>query len=137
MKGFALLIIAITLLPMSLLGLSGFGDSIINSTLEETASKELLPDVDATFLGKNFPNPFNPNTVITYGISEESSVSLLVFNMKGQKVRTLFDGTQVAGSYAIEWDGKDSQGREVASGIYLYRLTTRNFNKIKKMLMIK
>ncbi len=73
-------------------------------------------------LHPNYPNPFNPTTEIRYELPENSQVNLSIFNLKGQEVRTLIEETQSPGFYNILWDGKDKFGRDVASGIYIYRI---------------
>ncbi len=74
-------------------------------------------------LYSNFPNPFNPTTTITYDLSRAGQVSLDVYDMLGQKITSLFDGGQPAGSYSYAWDGRDARGNVVSSGVYFYRLT--------------
>jgi M6 family metalloprotease-like protein len=88
-------------------------------------------------LAQNYPNPFNPETVIGYSVPKRSAVELAVFNLLGQKVRTLVNRTQPAGDYTKSWDGTDDLGREVASGVYLYRLTTDNVAGSRKMMLLK
>ena len=74
-------------------------------------------------LGQSYPNPFNPSTIIPYELAEAARVRLDVFNLLGQRVTTLVDDEQVAGSYTARWDARDASGQGVASGVYLYRLT--------------
>ena len=74
-------------------------------------------------LGANYPNPFNPATIIPYELAATSQVRLDVFNALGQRMATLVDGEQGAGVYQVRWDGTDESGRAVAAGVYLYRLT--------------
>ena len=74
-------------------------------------------------LNANYPNPFNPETSISYDLNRNGDVSLSVFDMLGQKVADLYQGVQAAGNYSVSWDGRDSRGNVVASGLYLYRLT--------------
>lgn len=88
-------------------------------------------------LHANYPNPFNPATTIRYDLKAETRVTLRVFNLLGQEVRTLVDGRESAGYKVIEWDGKNNQGRAVSTGIYLYRLEAGNFVKTRKMMMLK
>ncbi len=87
-------------------------------------------------LSQNYPNPFNPSTTIEYDLSESDHVTLRIFNLKGQEVRTLLNGQLPAGQYSLRWDGKDNQGRVVASGTYLYRLETKDFVEARKMLLV-
>jgi hypothetical protein len=92
-------------------------------------------------LEHNFPNPFNPETTIRYAIPEAARVRLVVYNVLGQEVTRLVDRDQVPGFYALRWDGKDSFGRGVASGVYLYKIhasgETQKFSQIHKMLLLK
>jgi len=94
-------------------------------------------------LAANYPNPFNPTTTIRYGLPENSRVELIVYNLLGQKVRTLIRETQNAAFHSILWDGRNDLGASIASGVYFYRLTThgllsnKEFVQTRKMLLIK
>ncbi|MFH1685995.1 MAG: FlgD immunoglobulin-like domain containing protein [bacterium] len=88
-------------------------------------------------LAQNFPNPFNSTTSIEYDLPISSDVTIDLYNMLGQKVRTLVDGYKAAGYYTVEWDGKTSSGRAVATGVYLYRIQAGSFVKTKKMILLK
>jgi hypothetical protein len=85
----------------------------------------------------NYPNPFNPTTLISYSLANAGAIELKLFNVLGQEVRTLVDGFMPAGQHQIEWNGTDETGRRVASGVYLYRLKTTDATITKKMLMLK
>ena len=89
------------------------------------------------FLHQNYPNPFNPTTTINYSLKENSNVSLNIYNIKGQKVKQLVSDQLSAGQHSVVWNGKDDSGKSVSSGIYLYKLKTVNFEKTKKMILIK
>ncbi|OGG50092.1 MAG: hypothetical protein A3F84_02590 [Candidatus Handelsmanbacteria bacterium RIFCSPLOWO2_12_FULL_64_10] len=86
---------------------------------------------------KNYPNPFNPSTTISYTLPEASTVRLTIYNILGQQVRTLINNRQAAGIHAVQWDGHDDAGRSVASGLYFYRLTAGEFTQTQKMLLLK
>ncbi len=88
-------------------------------------------------LHQNYPNPFNPSTSITYALPLACKVEITLFNLTGQRVRTLVSGSRPAGEHSVIWDGRDSQGRPVSSGVYLYRLDTNEFSTGRKMLLIK
>lgn len=88
-------------------------------------------------LGQNYPNPFNPNTSIKYQVPNASNVSIIIYNAIGQEVVRLLNKHHEAGYYSIAWDGKDSFGKSVHSGIYLYKMTAGNYSSVKKMLVIK
>jgi len=85
----------------------------------------------------NNPNPFNSSTMINYEIIESSPVRLEVYDMTGQKVRTLVDFTQGPGVYEIMWNGRDTDGRELATGMYLYRLQAGAEVLREKMTLLK
>jgi len=88
-------------------------------------------------LEQNYPNPFNPTTVINYELQENTEVSLTIYNLLGQKIRTLVHEVQPAGSFQINWDAKDEKGLLVARGVYLYQLKTKYFIKTKKMVYVQ
>ncbi|MCX6833365.1 MAG: T9SS type A sorting domain-containing protein [candidate division Zixibacteria bacterium] len=96
---------------------------------------QLLPE--RYELGQNMPNPFNPNTVIVFAVPRPAEVRIEVFNVLGQKVKTLANEFSKAGYKRVEWDGTDDNGSSVASGVYLYRMTAGDFSETKKMLLLK
>ncbi|NQT23905.1 T9SS type A sorting domain-containing protein [candidate division KSB1 bacterium] len=85
----------------------------------------------------NYPNPFNPETSISYVIPESRSVRLTVYDITGREVRILFDGTQSAGNHEAHWDGRDASGRVMPSGIYISRLMTEFQTIQQKMMLMK
>ncbi|ARA91750.1 hypothetical protein AWN76_000260 [Rhodothermaceae bacterium RA] len=90
-------------------------------------------------LQQNYPNPFNPTTTIAFELTraEASPVSLVVYNLLGQEVRTLIQGALPAGTYTVEWDGRDNAGAPVSSGVYLYRLTQGDQMQTRSMVLMK
>lgn len=88
-------------------------------------------------LKQNYPNPFNPTTTIRFDLPEATKVTLKVYNILGQHVRTLVDGEKPAGFQSVIWDGRNSVGQRAASGIYIYRLEAGSFKAVKKMVLIK
>ena len=88
-------------------------------------------------LMQNYPNPFNPNTTIRYDLPKASDVKLVIYNILGQKVRTLIDKNRSAGFHIVLWDGKNGAGVSVASGVYIYRIEAERFVKSRKMLLIR
>jgi hypothetical protein len=99
---------------------------------------EVKGNVPAKFsLSQNYPNPFNPMTTIEYSLPEQSQVTLEVFNILGQRVKTLVNAVEPIGRHRIVWDGKDAQGKDVASGIYFYRLEAGEFTDSKRMVILK
>jgi len=88
-------------------------------------------------LQQNFPNPFNPTTTIRYDLPEKSDVELSVYNLLGQKIRTLVQTQQNAGFHSVEWNGRNEQGRKVASGVYIYHISAAQFVETKKMILLQ
>ena len=84
-----------------------------------------------------FPNPFNPSTTISFSLPESGHASLTVYNLSGQKIRTLIDEPMSLGNHTIVWDGTDDTGRSVAAGIYLFRLTATGTAAMGKMVLVK
>ncbi|MFN0158701.1 MAG: immunoglobulin domain-containing protein [Bacteroidota bacterium] len=108
---------------------------------EEIAHTEpLVPE--EFFLNSNYPNPFNPTTTIQFGIPEAATVSVKVYNMLGQEVATLADGTMDGGYYNTVWDGRNMTGIHVGSGVFIYRMNAvgvsgKTFSNLKKMILLR
>jgi len=88
-------------------------------------------------LEQNAPNPFNPSTTIRFAVPANGNVRLTIYDVNGRIVRTLVDGSVLAGSHEVVWDGMDMNGRAVASGVYIYRLTTANNEMTKRMTLVR
>ena len=99
----------------------------------ELANAEALPG--KLHLLQNFPNPFNPSTLIPYQLKRDIHVRLEVFNVLGQRIRTLVDEVRPAGTHRVAWDARDEQGRGVAAGVYIYRLTMDGISESRRMLL--
>tara|TARA_B110000495_G_C22990342_1_gene583070 strand:+ start:120 stop:1706 length:1587 start_codon:yes stop_codon:yes gene_type:complete len=110
---------------------------VIEVLLSSTAvAQQALPMANA--LRQNFPNPFNPETMINFDLSGDQVVSLTIYDMTGQVVRTLVDGQPMAaGAYRQLWDGRNSNGAKVASGVYFYQLRAGDFIAKKKMTLLQ
>ncbi len=88
-------------------------------------------------LFQSYPNPFNQHTVIRYSLSKSMEVTLVIYNILGQKVRTLVNRERQEGSVSLLWDGRDDQGGDLSSGIYFYQLRAGEFSQSKKMILLK
>ena len=88
-------------------------------------------------LRQNFPNPFNPITTVEFQLKFMTSVDLSVYNIVGQKVLTLVNRMMPAGSYQVNWDGRNHHGESVASGVYIYAIRTENFFYQRKMVLLR
>jgi hypothetical protein len=112
-----------------------------NASLNDQINSQLVAkvkEVPTTYaLSQNYPNPFNPTTNIKYQLAEDSRVTLAVYNLLGQKVKTLVDSEQEAGYYTVRWDGTNDMGSKVSSGIYIYRVQSGNFVSTMKMNLLK
>jgi len=100
----------------------------------EEAEPEILP---GKFYLSNYPNPFNTQTLIAYAVPEEQWVSLTVYNILGEKVRSLVEAQKPAGYYSAMWDGRNDAGEIVSSGIYLYRLRAGDQESIRRMSLLR
>ena len=112
-------------------------DGRLVNLIERTTSStiQILPVEFA--LHQNFPNPFNPITEIQFDLPDESKVSLNIYNLMGQKIRTLVSSTYSPGFHSITWDGTNEFGEMVSSGMYFYSIQINSFQATKKMLFLK
>ena len=104
------------------------------SISQEALGPSALPDQFS--LGPNYPNPFNPSTIIPYQLPVAAHVRLQVFNLLGQRIATLVDGEQPAGFHSARWDGTDAAGRAVGAGVYLYRLVSGQRVATERMVLV-
>jgi len=102
-----------------------------------TAVKDRSITAASFALSANYPNPFNPSTEIRYAVPSAGRVTLSVYNLKGEKVRTLTDGTVPAGNHKAVWDGLDSNGAAVSSGVYVYRLEAGGQTSSRRMALMR
>ena len=86
---------------------------------------------------QNYPNPFNAGTMIRYELPQPAKVRLVIYNLLGQRVKSLVQGQQSEGKYSIHWNATSDAGRPVASGIYIYRITVDNYVQSRKMMLLK
>ena len=107
---------------ISLVGLLEYNENEINSNY---------------FNLQNYPNPFNPTTTINFSLQTDTKVDLIIYNIKGQKIKTLISSYYEKGNHSIIWDGLDEFGNSVSSGIYIYNLKTKDNQKTSRMLLLK
>jgi hypothetical protein len=88
-------------------------------------------------LSQSYPNPFNDQTVIKYSLTKKARVSLVIYNILGQKVRTLIRNETQSGDVSVSWDGKDDDGEDLSSGIYFYRLRAGQLSQTRRMVLLK
>jgi hypothetical protein len=158
---------AIALLYLSVNGTSTSDTSLINTTTLNPAGGLLLGDTspnpvgfqpafvggsvrsplaiwddDGTLptrfeLAQNYPNPFNPETALRLSLPQAGHVTLDIYNLLGQRVITLYDGSAPAGYLELRWNGRDQAGRPVGSGVYFYRMVAGDFQQVRKMVLLK
>jgi hypothetical protein len=90
-----------------------------------------------TELNCNYPNPFNPETQLQFSLAEPGVVKIDVYNLQGQLIKTLTNAYYPSGRYTVVWDGSDSDNKQVGSGIYFYRMKTKDYIETRRMSLIK
>jgi flagellar hook assembly protein FlgD len=117
-----------------------FGVVVVPATSVEPPSREIP---EAYGLVQNYPNPFNPTTTIKYAVPVQSDVTLKIYSVLGQEVAALAAGQQGPGTFEVRWDGRNSAGVSVGSGVYFYKLEAKGnssgavYTNIKKMLLLR
>jgi hypothetical protein len=92
---------------------------------------------DAVFSARNYPNPFNPSTKIEFTLPRAGQVELKIYNVRGELVKTLLDQNMAAATHAVVWDGRDTRGQAVSSGVYFYSLKAGDDEKMVKMTLVR
>lgn len=119
-------------------GNSGWDMSDSNFCPPDMAKIAVVGSIPKEFaVSQNYPNPFNPETFIEFSLPENCQVNLVVYNVRGQLVKTLVHGSMQAGTYKVRWDGTDKSELRVASGVYFYRLVAGDKINTKKMILMK
>ena len=96
-----------------------------------------LETLKSSALAQNYPNPFNPDTLIRFTLAKDADVSVNIYNIKGQLVKTLVNDHRKAGEHQVSWNGIDDNGTPVGSGVYLYRMQTNEYLSTKRMILLK
>lgn len=129
------------LTTIELKDIAGSNINFVNGSLElvptDVKPGEKIAAPSSYILYQNYPNPFNPETRINYELPYSVRVTIKVINLLGQEVRILVDRKKPAGYFEVLWDGKDTSGQRVSSGVYLYRMEAGDFVQIKRMLLFK
>lgn len=107
------------------------------NTYQVVPNEDLITDVYSTTLLGAYPNPFNPSTTLSFSLKDAGLVNLDIYNQKGQKVRTMINDTMPSGEHRIHWNGTDDSGRNVASGLYFYRMKSGKYSATRKMILMK
>lgn len=111
-----------------------FGKNNLYLPIEDQKNQNIPRDYA---LMQNFPNPFNPSTTIRYALPRAQEVEITVYNILGQKIRLFQLGKQLPGVYQVIWDGKNTLGNPVGTGMYIYRMKAGDFVRVKKMILMK
>ena len=124
-----------------LTGMTYQGTAIEGSDCALIINKRAIPIAsepgNLSSLRENHPNPFNPETHIVFELAERTQVSLIVYNILGEKVKVLVSEEMPAGTHSVRWNGRDEAGNSVSSGIYFYRLSAADRFETKRMLLLK
>jgi len=108
------------------------------TTIEEhTSVDEATTAPIVTELLTNFPNPFNPETTIRFALSNESNLEIIIYNVRGQLIRTLVNGNMSSGVHNVVWNGRDDNGDPVGSGMYFYRMRAGDYQSVGRMMLLK
>ncbi|MFO7659402.1 MAG: S8 family serine peptidase [Candidatus Cloacimonadaceae bacterium] len=118
--------------PLFMANNSRSGNIYQNTPNQDNTTPELV-----TLLSGNYPNPFNPETTISYSIKNSAEVSIDIYNLKGQKVRTLVSDKKAAGNHSVVWNGTDDSNKPVSSGVYFYRMQAGVYSSTRKMMLMK
>jgi len=102
-----------------------------------TSADDVTTPLLVTALNRNYPNPFNPDTNISFSLQSSGPVTLEIYNSRGQLVKSLVNGYMEAGEHRVNWNGRDDNDKDVSSGIYFYRMKSGNFSSSKKMILMK
>ena len=113
-------------------------DLLMNQIINQEEKEELPVEIpEKTQLLSNYPNPFNPSTTISFDLSADGNVVIDIFNIRGQKVKTLVNEHFNAGTHNVVWNGFDDNGRNVSSGVYFFKMQTEGFTSTRRMVMMK
>ena len=123
----------------------GHNDSAIRSAIESALEEmRIATDVESEGvpvstwrLSNAYPNPFNPQTTISYTVGNPSDVTLRIYDLRGRLVREVVSGYHEVGEYTVRWDGRNTAGERVASGVYLYRLESMRFAAQNRVVLIR
>lgn len=116
---------------------AGDGFVTMSAPVEIEVLHEGQPRIRRATVGQNYPNPFNPSTAIQFMLPREMQARLVIYDVRGRLVRSLFSGTAQAGTTTLDWDGMDDSGRPVASGVYTYALLTEDGTDARQMTLVK
>jgi len=115
-----------------------YGDQVDLGAYEWQGQTGINDPVTApVFSLRNYPNPFNPETTITYSLPEATKMRLDIYNLKGQLVKTLVNEAKAAGEYSVIWKGTDDSHHPVSSGIYIYKMSAGKYNSTRRMILMK
>ena len=114
----------------------GFGSFVYAPGMQ--TGVEDLPEIPVSFsLSQNYPNPFNPSTTIRFDIPRRAGVTLVLYDILGQRVATLVDQEKGPGRYEAVWNGRNDAGQNVSSGVYIYRLKADDRVQSRKLMLVK
>ncbi|MCX6135451.1 MAG: T9SS type A sorting domain-containing protein [Ignavibacteriales bacterium] len=113
------------------------GNGWLNERTQTLSALEVSSVPVSFALEQNYPNPFNPGTTVKFRVPEKSPVQIVIYNLQGQRIRTLVDAVLEPGSFNTTWDGRSDTGELVSSGIYICRMVARSFVSTQKMMLVR
>jgi V8-like Glu-specific endopeptidase len=112
-------------------------ENFVNIPINQSESLTLVEMPNSYYIEQNYPNPFNPETTIRFQLPDDSKVTLTIYNMIGQEITTLINGSLSAGYHSFIWNGRDAQGKKAPSGVYLYQFRAGEYRVTKKMILLE
>jgi hypothetical protein len=125
----------VTLNPGTTVRLGGLLQVFTGVTVD--VKTETLKKPDKYILMQNYPNPFNPTTAIGFGLPQDEYVTIVIYNLFGEKIKTLLSDYCHAGYHLVNWDGRNEIGKKVSSGVFLYKIDSGKYSMIRKMILMK
>ena len=117
--------------------ISDYGEIIVSEDVSEFTLKKITEIPLLYSVSQIYPNPFNPKTTISYELPEHSNVSIIIYDLLGQTVKTLVNKYEEPGYKSVTWDGMDSLGKPVTAGLYIYQIKSDSFIDVRKMALLK
>ena len=113
------------------------GNGLLNEKSQTFSPLEINAIPAAFVLEQNYPNPFNPGTIVKFKVPEKSPVQIVIYNIQGQRIRTLVNSVLDPGVFSVAWDGRSDSGEMVSSGLYIYRMQAGSFVSTQKMMLVR
>jgi flagellar hook assembly protein FlgD len=111
--------------------------NLVSVLIDVQTSVDEVINIQTTKMNNLYPNPFNPATNLSYQLAKDDFVTIVIYDIKGKKIKTLVEGYQTSGEYQIHWEGTKDDQSKAASGIYFFRMISGNYNSTRKAILLK